>query len=88
MSMLEGVMVAFLSLFSPDADRVADAAPAVTAEAACQAYASEVGRRNCIARHDRFVQLADASPYPAAVTWLAPEDPGMPGRFHTLRAPR
>lgn len=83
---LEGVLVAVLMAFSPgdhtpEGGPMAAAAVPVDAIAACERYSSETARRNCIARSERPLETADAGvTFAEQVSWIAPSDPGMPGR--------
>jgi hypothetical protein len=90
---LEGVLIALVMVFSPG-DRTSEGGPMVSTAvsvgpvAACDRYSSETARRNCIARTERPLETADAGiTFDEQISWIAPSDPGMPGR-NPLSRPR
>lgn len=90
LSTLEGVLIALMVAFSP-ADGASEGGPmaaAVAADpaAACGRYSSETARRNCVVRLGRPLETADAAnKFPEQLSWVAPNDPGMPDRFMMRR---
>ncbi len=92
LSTLEGVLVALMIAFSP-ADRASDdglMAAVVPADpvAACERYSSETAKRNCVARIGRPLETAAAVDlFPEQLSWVAPDDPGMPAGF-LMRRPQ